>query len=84
MTDRPDRDGHAAPRCKRRAWEDDCDICGNVGIGLCRRDSFSSSPAVPPEPIPKDILYTILSNHIPSEMIDSIWQELSEALEPKP
>lgn len=34
-------------------------------------------------PIPKDILYTVLSNHIPSEMIDSIWQELSEALEPK-
>lgn len=35
------------------------------------------------QPIPKDILYTVLSNHIPSEMIDSIWQELSEALEVK-
>lgn len=43
-----------------------------------------SLPVQPNLPLGKDTLYAILSKHIPSDMIDGIWQEINEAIEVKP
>lgn len=43
-----------------------------------------SLPVQPNLPLGKATLYTILSKHVPSDMIDGIWQEINEAIEVKP